>query len=69
MYWWSANLSLKKGCLYPMSISRRCLIQCFKRHSGIICVSVEFLRDLLISLYSGTVSAVKCGVDVSSSFL
>ena len=39
---------VERECLQPMSISRRRLTQCIKRHSGIFCVSVRFLQGLLV---------------------
>ena len=65
-------MSFNRGCSQAMSLSRRCLIQCIEKHSGIFCIFVGFLRTAIIGLftglYSGTVSAVKCGGGVSNFF-
>ena len=63
-------MRFNRGCSYPMSVLKRCLIQCIARHSGIFCASAGFLQGLLLlsGLYSGTESVVKCGGGVSSFF-
>ena len=65
-------MSFDRECLRPMSISRRCLVQCIERDTLGISVSPwDSCKDyigLLTGLYTGIVSALKCGGGVFSFF-
>ena len=63
-------MSFDKGCLQPMSISGRCLIQCIETLQDLLhlCGIPARIIGLLTALYLGTVNAVKCGGGMSSFF-